>query len=347
MDDAQSMGHDCGYRGPAPDTIRFNLHLQRKRSLMRNIVIVAVMFTATLAAQPGAAACDRACLEGFVNQYLDALAAHRLSGLALAPRVQFSENDQLQEFGDGVGKAVTGIGNYKLYAADPQTGQVVFFGTLREKSGPVAFALRLKIESRRIREIETLVVRDGGAGAAVEAMGTPDSQFLAAVPAAARVSRQALISAADSYWNSVEQSNANNVPFDNGCNRIQNGIQTTNNPEFSITPGWSWNPLALGCREQIDSKFFSFIQKIAPRRYLLVDEERQVVFGFFLAQAPGNVTTVDSPGHGKSDLPAAVTGRYSIDVAELYKFKGGKIRQVEAIQLRLPYGAKSAFAPGR
>jgi hypothetical protein len=314
---------------------------------MRNVLVVAVLFAEALAAQSGAAACDRACLEGFVNQYLDALAAHRLAGLAVAPGIRFSENDQWQEFGDGVGKAVTGIGKYKLYAADPQSGQVAFFGTLREKDAPVAFALRLKIENRRIREVETLVVRDGGVGAAVEGLGTPDPQFGEAVPAAARVSRQALISAADSYWNSVEQSNANSVPFDNGCNRIQNGIQTTNNPEFSITPGWSWNPLALGCQDQINSKFFSFIQKIDPRRYPLVDEERQVVFGFFMAQAPGNVTTIDSPGHGKSDLPATVTGRYAIEVAELYKFKGGKIRQVEAIQLRLPYGTKSAFAPGK
>jgi hypothetical protein len=311
---------------------------------MRNVLAVAVMFAATLAGQPGAtAACDRVCLEGFVNQYLDALAAHNPFGLPLAPQIKFSENDQLLEFGDGVWNVVTGIGNYKLYAADPQSGQVAFFGTLRENDTPVAFALRLKIENRRIREIESLVARDGGAGAAVEALGTPDPQFREAVSAAARLSRQELISAADSYWDSVEQGNANNVPFDNGCNRIQNGNQTTNNPEFSITPGWSWNPLALGCKDQINTKFFNFIQAVYPRRYLVVDEERQLVFGFFMAQVPGNVTTVDSPGHGKIELPAAVTSPYNIDVAELYKFSGGKIRQVEAIQTQLPYGTPSPY----
>jgi len=137
------------------------------------------------------------------------------------------------------------------------------------------------------------------------------------------------------------------VPFDSGCNRIQNGVQTTNNPELSITPGWSWNPLSLGCQDQINTKFFSFIQAADSRRWLLVDEERQLVFGFVMVQAPGNVTSIDSPGHGKIELPASVTGRYNIDVAELYKLRGGKIRQVEAIQTRLPYGTKSPFAAGK
>jgi hypothetical protein len=36
--------------------------------------------------------CDRACLEGFVNQYLDALAAHDPSKLRLTKNARYTEN---------------------------------------------------------------------------------------------------------------------------------------------------------------------------------------------------------------------------------------------------------------
>lgn len=49
----------------------------------------------------GPGPCDRACLEGFVNQYLDAPVAHNPFGLPLAARVKFSENDQLLDLGCG------------------------------------------------------------------------------------------------------------------------------------------------------------------------------------------------------------------------------------------------------
>jgi hypothetical protein len=310
---------------------------------MRKRMIALVVFVAaTLSAQPQGA-CDRACLEGFANRYLDALAAHNPSALPLAPKFMFTENDATTEIGGGAWETVTGVGKYKLYAADPQAGQVAFLGILKENNASAAFALRLKIVNQRIEEIETLVVREGGAGNSVEEMGTPDPSFLEVAPAAGRLSRQGLVAAADAYWNAVVQSDGAKASFDRSCNRIQNGVQTTNNPELSITPGWSWNPLALGCEEQLNTRFFSFIRG-AARRWLLVDEDRQVVFGFIMVQAPGTVTSIDSPGHGKNDLPASVTGRYNIDVAELYKFRNGKIRQVEAIQTRLPYGTMSPFS---
>jgi hypothetical protein len=45
--------------------------------------------------------CDRACLEGFVNQYLAALAAGDPSKLPLAPNARYTENGQALKLGDG------------------------------------------------------------------------------------------------------------------------------------------------------------------------------------------------------------------------------------------------------
>jgi hypothetical protein len=66
--------------------------------------------------------CNRACLEGLVNQYLAALVAHDPKRLPLSTDVKYTENDQEMEVGDGFWKTVEGLGNYKHYSADPEFG---------------------------------------------------------------------------------------------------------------------------------------------------------------------------------------------------------------------------------
>jgi hypothetical protein len=57
--------------------------------------------------------CNRACLEGLVNQYLDAVVAHDPSRLPLSKDVMYTENSQVIDVGDGFWKTAGGIGNYK------------------------------------------------------------------------------------------------------------------------------------------------------------------------------------------------------------------------------------------
>ena len=290
-----------------------------------------------------APACDRACLEGFVNQYLDALVARNPYSLPLAPKVKFTENEQVIPLGEGIWGTASGLGTYKLIVADAQSGEVGFLGTLRENDAPVAFALRLKIDHRLIREVETIVVRDPGAGNAVEAMGQPDPLFLSALAAGERRSRDALIAIANKYSDGVEQSNGDLVAFDPGCNRVQNGTQTTNNPNLKLDPNATWTPMQLGCKDQINSKFFSFVRKIYPRRFLVIDEERGLVLGWFLFHIPGTVTSVEIPGHGAIGIPLPYQAPTTLDIAELYKIRNGKILKVEALQTNVPYGTPSPF----
>ncbi len=49
-----------------------------------------------------AEACDYACLEGFVNHYLDVLAAHDPSRLPLAKNARYTDNGQRLKLGDGM-----------------------------------------------------------------------------------------------------------------------------------------------------------------------------------------------------------------------------------------------------
>jgi hypothetical protein len=103
--------------------------------------------------------CDRSCLEGFVNQYLDALAAHDASKLPLAKNARYTENGQELKLGDGMWGPTVTLGSYKLYFADPRAGQVGFFGTIEEHGHPVILGLRFKIDNRKISEMEVVALR--------------------------------------------------------------------------------------------------------------------------------------------------------------------------------------------
>jgi hypothetical protein len=303
-----------------------------------------VFVAMSLHAQTGRpVSCDRACLEGFVNQYLDAMVARNPYSLPLASKVKFTENEQVIPLGEGIWGTASGLGTYKLVVADPQSGEVGFLGTVRENSTPVAFALRLKIDRRLISEAETIVVRDPGAAQAVEAMGQPDPLFLSALPAAERRSRDEMVAIANKYSDGIEHSKGDLVPFDPDCNRIQNGTQTTNNPNLKLNPNDTWTPAQLGCKDQLDTKFFSFVHKIYPRRFMVVDQERGLVLGWFLFHIPGTVTSVDIPVHGAVGIPLPYQAPTTLDIAELYKIKNGKILKVEALQTNVPYGTPSPF----
>jgi hypothetical protein len=274
--------------------------------------------------------CDRACLEGFVNDYLTAMVAHDPKRLPVTPNVRFTEDDVPLKLGDALWGTASGLGKYKLYFADPEAGQVAFFGTIQENGTGAALALRLKIENRKISELETLVVRSARTAMLMDNAGAPDPILLETVPAASRKPRGELIAITNQYFEAIEQGNGKVAPFDPECNRFENGMKTSG---------------TTGCSNQLDTQVFNYIRKIYPRRFLVVDEERGLVFGFFMFNHPGNILWVNVPGEGKHDMPPAAKRPFSVDVAEGFAIRDGKIRKVEALMTALPYGAKSPYVP--
>src|SRR5579871_3497893 len=97
----------------------------------------------------GQTTCDRACLENFVDQYMDALIAHNPKKLPLSARVKNTEDGVRLDPGDGFWRSANAKGSYRFFVTDTENGQVAFMGTMREDPNlPVIMGIRLKVENR-------------------------------------------------------------------------------------------------------------------------------------------------------------------------------------------------------
>jgi hypothetical protein len=283
--------------------------------------------------------CDRACLNGFLDQAIAAMVAHDSSALPLARDVKYTENGQLLKIGDGFWGTASGLPTYKIYADDPQAGEAMFMGVLPENGAPVILCMRLKVELHRISEIEALVARkEAGSIARPENLKVPNPIFAETVPPVERRSRQNMIAIANSYFNAIEKGHASFVPFDANCNRIESGVQTTNNTALATNPD---SVLGLGCADQIKTRNFQPDTLIRDRRFALIDEERGLVFvlGFFDHDATLRSYTL---ADGRT-VKQTRTAPWTWEIAEMFKIQNGKIMRVEAIVNTAPYGMKSGW----
>lgn len=312
---------------------------------------------------------DRACLEKFVDQYMDAMLAHEVSPKLFAKDCKFTENGVKLPLGDeGLWSSMVGKGTYKFYVPDLETQQVAFIGTAREEAqkpedapSVVAIALRLKIQNGLISEAEQLVIRpesnllnpnaprSPSAGENIEKMGSPHPIFTEVIPEVERPSREEMIKTANYYFSGMQKNDGKGYyPFTDDCDRYENGGRATNNalkpgekrpdPKTSTVYSGAW-----GCKEQFESGLIHFVSRIRDRRFVAVDRERGIVFSFgFFDHGAGKTRrfkTLD--GRDVIEGPAEP---WTWQIAELFKVEKGKIRRIEAVLHRCPYGMNSGWS---
>ena len=299
--------------------------------------------------QTPVAACDRVCLIGIAEQYLEALVAKEPKRLPLAAAAKFTENGQRLEPGEGLWNSVSGHGTYKLHVADQTAGQVVTFSTMREANVPIIVAVRLKVDAGRISEVETIVARSEGGAKAFEALGKPREAFSRLTPAADRMSRADLVRVANMYFSGMQLNDGKgNYPFADDCDRIENGARTTNGPVRGGGPrpdpktATSYSA-AWTCREQFESGLLHFVSRIRDRRFVAVDEERGLVAAFvFFDHDAGASRTFNTPD-GRT-VTAGPVQPWTWHIAELFKVEKGLLHEIEAILERAPYGMGSGWS---
>ncbi len=275
-------------------------------------------------------------LLGFVDRYLDALAARDPARLPVSGGVKFTENCQTLALGKGLWATCSGRGRYKHAFAEAAAGQVGCFAVVEENGAPAILALRLKVADGLISEVETIVARSGNPIFAPESMTAPRPIYDEVVPPAERSAREQLVQIADLYFDGIEQNNGDIIPVTKECYRIENGIQTTSNTSRSGIG-------RLGVAEAISTGFFTYIPEIRDRRYPVVDVEWGLAWGIVFFEHPGNVKSVDVAGMGRIDLAPFTQKPSTAAIAELFKVEGGQIQAIDAVLEFLPYGVKSGW----
>jgi len=289
--------------------------------------------------------CDRKCLAGFMDTYLKALVAHDSSKLPVTKNVKYTENGVRLNLNDGLWHTVSAMPTYRVDVIDEEAGQVGLLGRIDENGNNNWFAARLKVEQGKlISEIENLVVRNisGGApaGAPKSAGNTePHPLMMQVSPAARRSARHALITIGDSYFTGLDtDEHGGNIPFDENCQRRENGMVTANNPD-APKGSMSW----MGCKAQFDTHFSVIVTDIRERRFI-ADPVTGLAFGFGYFDHDGSVAKMSETLDGKLvDVSKTFRQPFSFIIAEIFKVMDGKIRQIEAVLMAVPYGMESGW----
>jgi hypothetical protein len=302
------------------------------------------LILSTAASAFGQAPCDRACLNKLVDSYLAAVVAHDPTRVSIAPDAKFVENTKPLRPGEGLWKTASEAPTtFKIYVPDPVAGQIGFIGMMKEDGKPVELALRLKIRNGRITEMEHLIARFTGPGSerSLANLQTPRPGLLAIVPPAERLPREQMLRIGMSYYDALVNGDGDAAPFADDCLRHENGMQTTGNPPPK-TPGLG-TMQAMGCRDQMFTKTFSYIKRIEPRRVETADVETGLVFGLSQFRHPMTEKTFKIegvPGVEKIDLNIMP---FDFPSAHIFKVRGGKIHEIEALGVSMPYNSPTGW----
>lgn len=294
--------------------------------------------------------CDRDCLIGISEQYLNALAARDAKRLTLASsNIPYTENGQRLRLDDGLWNSISARGSYTLHVADTTTGQVVSFATMRENGTPLILAVRLGVEKQRITEVETLVARSENGAKGLEAMKQPREAFSRVVPPNERMTRPDLVRTANMYFSGMQLNDGKGkYPFGDRCNRIENGAQTTNaagrggearpDPKTADRYSTMWS-----CREQFESGLLHFVSRIRDRRYVVVDHERGLVVAFAFFDHDAGASRKFRTPSGR-EVTGGPIQPWTWMIAELFKVEQGLLQEIEAVLERVPYGMPSGWS---
>lgn len=249
--------------------------------------------------------CDRQCLLGVLDSYLEALAANDPSLISVSQNLKYTDNGVEATLGKGLWETAESIDNRKrLDFADPQLGNVATQVVVNESggqggcgdSGSVIYQVRLNVQGSVITEIESMTVRRDDAANGffnIENMA-PEAVFSQAIPAGQRMSREELLEVIDLYMDYLDGDiRGRDVPFDQNCKRYENGVVTASGLASFNMQSWGFN---------------------TTRRYLVVDEDAGIVWGLF---------------------PFARTERCLV-VGEAFKVIDGKIMMIQAVMARMP-----------
>lgn len=296
-------------------------------------------------------------LTAHLDRFLNALTTRQSPPPGLASDARYTENGVELPLGEGLWATADKMGRYRHDFLDAVSGQAACFATVWEGKTHSIMSARIKVAEDAVTEAEVVIARPdlGGGGPfpdgprSLDESGAPDPAWFEPIPEAERTSREELRRIANLYFAGLEKNDGKGeYPFADDCVRIENGELVTAEPKArdggtqrdTRTP-YRLDLKAMSAREQFESGFFAFVDRIRERRFPLVDEERGIVFTFAFFEHSGTVreyTLADgTPTTAGLDRP------FTWMIAEAFRIERGLFTRIEALMTAVPYGHRSGW----
>jgi hypothetical protein len=176
------------------------------------------------------------------------------------------------------------------------------------------------------------------------------------VAPADRTPRDQMIDIGLSYYDALVGGDGALAPFAEECERHENGYHSVGGtraaqgsaPEEYANPEMAKILATLEaapktCAAQISSGVWSYITEIRNRRLLVVDEQKGLAVGFSNFYHDGKIKTIKLKGVPGVDTMPAYQGTLNMLSVHFFKIEKGKIYDIEATGVVLPYGTKSGW----
>ena len=170
--------------------------------------------------------CTRGGLQRAVELYVDAQGKGDISGLPLAASVGYWENGALADIKKGLINTPMAI-DHHMSLLDPDSCQTFTEVIVANEKSPYVLGTRLRVNHDKIAEVEILWTTTGywlfNANDYLKYSSTED---WSPIPAEARDSRGALVSAANAYLDAFLEKKIDLVPWGFPCVRVEGGAYT-------------------------------------------------------------------------------------------------------------------------
>jgi hypothetical protein len=299
-------------------------------TLLKTSCLVVALGLASAAAPraQAPAACNRACLTGFVDTYLKALTANTPAAVTLAPNAKITLNGKAvplaRAFWDSADRAV-----YRWDIVNERLGDVASEAVVQNTDGSkTMYMVRLKVANGKVTEVETIKANQGEA----DRLWGPDNlkevspALQLSIREADQDSYYGLIAAAESYWRAFQTNGTKDyhpAALLPDARRIENGVQTT---------GMVRDGAFVSAAEGFDTGRF-IGRNLWDRRYPVVDTERGIVL---------SIVRFGLKDGAKSQSAATTNDRL---VAEFFAVKKGMIQEVHAVLFNLPDAEPTGWPP--
>ena len=307
--------------------------------------------------------CDRRCLVTLMQNYLAALVKHDPKAVPFAEEVKFTENTANIPVGNGLWVTASGgPTEFQIYAADPVTQQVACLVVMKENNNQnVLLGVRLALRRGKIAEAEHHAVRDA-ALLTMANLQKPRPGLMEDLAPEDRTPRAQMVDIGLSYYEALTGEDGTLCPFANECERRENGgisvggkraakppaSKPQTQPQPAIDPEMAKLGMAIAaapntCEGQISAGVFAYITEIRNRRLLIVDEQKGLAVGFSDFYHDSKLKTMKLKGIPGIDSVPAYQGVFNMPAMHFFKIKKGKVYDIEATGLVLPYGTKTGW----